>query len=250
MADLKDQLTKFDTGLSLLRRRRDVVADILEQERSKRRDFIQNNPGDEIPAEIRHAISIAELDAKSTDEEIGEYEVHIRDLRLAIDQEGDRASREEEAARLEISAKNVDAAGAELKMALASVAKIVRKIEAEIPADVVVMDLGPNDRPARHDRHGPATASELVAMIVAEGLANLAPHVFETKYGYESFLRRYFELEKAQPEWRSYNPPGPAADTAAATRLVISDRLRARAEAIRAGEVVESAWPSVATAAE
>ncbi|TIR16168.1 MAG: hypothetical protein E5X33_29725 [Mesorhizobium sp.] len=72
-------------------------------------------------------------------------------------------------------------------------------------------------------------------MIVAEGLASVAPQIFEMKYGYESYLQRFFDLDKAKPEWRSYNLPGPAGDAVSATRLVISDRLRAQALAMRAG---------------
>lgn len=247
LVELKDQLNKFDTGLSQLQKRREVVADILEQGRARRRDFIRDNPGVEIPAEVRHSVATAEIDAKSTDEEIAEYESHMRDLRSAIEQESGRVSREEEAARLEAIAKNIDAAGVELKAALASVAKIVDKIEAEIPTDVVVIELGSNDRPQHRDQHGSATSSELVAMVVAEGLADVAPQLFEMKYGYESFLQRFFELEKARPEWRSYNLPGPAHDAVSATRFVISDRLRAQAEAIRAGDAVRR---GLATAAE
>ncbi|RWM29793.1 hypothetical protein [Mesorhizobium sp.] len=247
LADLKDQLTKFEAGLLQLQKRRDVVSDILEQGRGKRRDFIRDNPGAETPAEIRHAISIAEIDAKGTDEEITEYHAHIQELRSAIDQEGERVAREEEAARLEAIAKSVDAAGAELKAALASVAKVVSKIEAEIPTDVVILDLGSNDRPSHRDQSGPATPSELVAMIVAEGLAHQAPQLFEMKYGYESYLQRFFDLKKEQPEWRSYNLPGPAHDAVSATRFVISNRLRAQAEAIRAGDAVRR---GLATAAE
>jgi hypothetical protein len=236
VARITDQIEKFTSGLQRLERRHEAAAEILEQGRDKRRDFIRDNPGVDVPAEIRRAISKAEEDEKLTTEEIAEYQAQLVELRNTLAFETERSRRDGIASDLEADAKAIDAAAADLKAALDAVAKAVNAIQRAIPADTPIIDFDFHDRPKYRNQRGPATPSEMTAMIVAEGLAAVSPQLFDVKFGYEAFLPRFFELDATVPTWRSELSPEPGVDAATATKMVITDRLRALARETRAGQ--------------
>ena len=236
-AQISELIGKFSDGLEQLRQRRSVVADLLEAARSKRREFIAKNPGEEVPSELRHSISIAEIDAKSTDEEILEYEAQIAEQEAALLYEQKRGEREAAAERLKAIAKAADAAGADLKTAVAAVAKACAALDAALPDDLAILDFAWHQgRPPHRTERGPASRREIVSMVLSEAIAHAVPTSFDVEYGYRSQLVRMFDLA-GQPAFKIDHEPAPAVDAAAATRRVITDRLRRRAEQILAGNL-------------
>lgn len=221
-----------------LRKKRDVVQKLLDGHKSALRDFVRANPSEDIPAELRHSLSIAKLHLESLGETLAEGDEQLVELRQALVFEQERGEREAAAAKLEAVAKAIDAAGADLKAAMAAAGKAAAAIEKALPDDLVVFELHDESygkRPRYRTERGPVSRREMVAMILAEGLVHVAPDAFDTKYGYEQRLVRFFNLA-GNPVFKVDLRPDVSVDAATAARQVISDRLRARAAAILAGE--------------
>lgn len=236
---LKDQLEKFESGLGHLRRREILVADLLEKGREKRRTFIRDNPGIEVPPEIRHAIGAAEGDARATAEEIIEYEQQIADLRAALVREEDRVAREADAKTVEDMATAIDQQVApELEKSMAALRKAAEAFLAIVPEDLKLVESRSWARARGHAREyaDHFDRQELLAGVVAEMIYAVAPSLFDRGKTYDTDLaiRRMFNLDAAVPTTRFDGAPPAALPDA--HRALVSDRLRARAAAIRSGQ--------------
>ncbi|MDI6025623.1 hypothetical protein QBK99_05320 [Corticibacterium sp. UT-5YL-CI-8] len=235
---IADQLGKFESGLDTLQRRRQIVDDLLTKAREKRRDFISENPGTEVPGEIRHAITIAELDAKSTGEEIEEYRTHITELQAALVVARERQAREAAAMELNEAAKRVDTLENDMRKAasaLTSAAGSVLRVLDDYP-DLV--QARPWSFPEEHDRraHDHFAGADLVGAVIAELLFRGVPEVFDRgQYDSSVTLRRMDAITAPVPSMRFDGLTPPAVEKPAS--VLISERLRARAAAIVAGEL-------------
>lgn len=240
VAKFQDLLAKFEAGLDQLQKRRVVVGDLLEQGREKRRAFIRDNPGIEVPAELRHAIGAAEGDARATAEEIAEYEAQISELRDGLVHERQRGAREEAAKADEALADFVDREfGPELAKAIAIVSKAVTAFSTKIPEGIAIVEAREWSRDPHHPRRFADSFSreEILGAIIAEAIFEAAPAVFEhlsSIHGRQQVLRRMFDLNEPIPTTRSDGTPPPVVRNA--HRTLLSDRLRARAAATRNGE--------------
>ncbi|WP_378948045.1 hypothetical protein [Mesorhizobium sp. ANAO-SY3R2] len=237
---LKDQIGKFETGLEQLKRREIVVADLLEKGREKRRAFIRDNPGVEVPSEIRHAIGAAESDASSTAEEISEYQEQLKDLRAALELEEATAAKEVAAKIDEDMADAIDRQVApEFKKAMAVLRTAVEAFYAIVPEGLELVESRTWSRVPNHARRHADHFSrdELLRAIVAEHIYEAAPKMFDSGRSYDSehSLSRVFNLTAEVPTMRLDGSPPAAVPNA--HRPLISDRLRARAAAIRSGQV-------------
>ncbi|AWC22216.1 hypothetical protein CO731_01672 [Aminobacter sp. MSH1] len=237
---LKEQIGKFEVGLEQLKRREILVADLLEKGREKRRAFIRDNPGIEVPAEIRHAISVAEDDAQSTKEEIGEYEIQLADLAAALIREQDNATKETAAKADEEMATAIDQqVGPELKKAMAALRTAVEAFYAIVPEELQLVESRTwsraPDNARKHADH--FSRDELLSAVVAEMIYEIAPSLFDRGKTYDTDLaiRRMFDLAAEVPTMR-LDGAAPAA-VPNTHRTLISDRLRARAAAVLSGQI-------------
>lgn len=240
IAKLSDLVGKFERGLETLQRRRGVVDDMLAKAKERRRAFIQENPGQEIPAEIRHAITTAEIDARSTAEEIEEYELQLCQQRAELVSAREQYAREEAAAALEATASGVDKAAADLAAAMKTAGRAIKALRAILPetSPFEISEYG--GRPRNRGERDEATSREALAMIVAESLAREAPDLFDRiniEHARAEALFRFFDLQQEPGYHSDTAPEAPALDAAAAAKVLISDRLRTTAREIKAGRL-------------
>ena len=233
-----DQLAKFQSGLDTLQRRSQVVDDLLTKAREKRRDFIAANPGVEVPAETRHAITIAEIDAKSTAEEIEEYRAHIAELESALVAAREREARQVVAGELNNAAKRVDALEGDMRKAasaLSAAASSVLRILDDYPDLVQARPWSwPEEHRRRHHDH--FAGGDLVGAVMAELLFGGVPEAFEVgAFGRSVVLRRMDAITAPVPSMVFEGETPPAVEKPAS--VLISERLRARAAATVSGEL-------------
>lgn len=239
VSTIQEQLSKFEAGLAQLVKRRIVVADLLKEGREKRRAFIGQNPGVDVPAELRHGISAAEGDAKATMEEIAEYEAQISALREALVHVRQQGIREEAAKADEALADFVDGEfGPEIAQAIAIMNKAVTGFWSKIPEGIAVVEAREWSRDFHHPRRFADTFNreEILGAIIAEAVFEAAPAVFEhlsSIHGRQQVLLRMFDLTEPVPTMKSDGTPPPVVRNA--HKVLLSDRLRARAAATRNG---------------
>lgn len=240
IAKLKDMIAKTESAIEKTTVRRGVSEKLLGEYKEKRRAALRDDP-ENLPAELRHSIDIAERDLIATDEEIADLQESLTELQEGLVAAEEKKAGEKSAATLEAVAGKVDAAAADLEVAMKAVAKAAKALEAALPPTLAVYEQTGHERPKDREERGPATPREIVSATVAEALIAVVPEVFDQPrafYGYEQVLRRFFHLSADRPAYRTDESPqsGDGLPARTAAQKLISDRLRARAAAIRAGE--------------
>ncbi|MER8553615.1 hypothetical protein NKH37_15740 [Mesorhizobium sp. M1217] len=233
------EIQKFENAIAKIDAKIGLTEREIDRHRAARRAHILSDPEAEIPAETRHGLALAEDLLRSTHEERAEMVSGLEELRHAL--VAARAKEEREAAAKvdEALADFVDRELApEVAKAAAALGKACSAYLAKMPEGLAVVESRewsrPRDHARRHADH--FSREELLTAIVAESLFAAAPGLFEHQssvFGRVQTLGRLFDIDKEIPQSRSDGtPPAAIRDPA---RVLLSDRLRARAAAKRAG---------------
>lgn len=235
----RDHIARVEAAIVKITTKIDLTEKEVEKHRAARRDHIRADPGAEIPGEIRHGLDIAERMLVANREERAELDAHLRELQDALASARDQAERDAAAAADEALADFVDREFAPaIANATAAIGKACAAYLARMPEGLAVVESRPWSRPAGHFQSNSSCFSreEILAGILAESLFASVPDAFEaqdTARGYTNVLQRLFEIEQAVPQMFVDGALPPAAGNPA--KLLLSDRLRARAAAKRAG---------------
>jgi hypothetical protein len=176
------------------------------------------------------------------DGDVATYESVVAEIEQMLIAAGERLLaaqsaelRAKNAALLEEIATSVEKHAKELEAVLKPVAAILAKIRMALPKDLAIYSQGA--RPdGREEKSGSASTREIVSALLAESIAHVAPYTFDDGVNFkrQSALFRV-DISDAWPGVRIERSGAPAPASEAA-RLLVVDRLRQRAEAIREGE--------------
>jgi hypothetical protein len=237
--DIEAELGRLQQKLADHQRRRADALLSLAEAQAGRREIL----GEEQQVVEEHSARVRALKTEADDLSsiIDEYQVAIADaatrLRDALTQE----ARAVEADRRQAAASKVDALAPQLQKDVAALAKTVKAMLAAIPADVGLFPAHFMDRPDGRPEVGNRMASgrEAVAAAVAEALMHALPEILD-RYGDDGYRAGLFRLmtpTAQQPRFASDAADYLALPADAAVAALITSRLRASAEQIRAGEV-------------
>ncbi|MES0100902.1 hypothetical protein [Mesorhizobium sp. M0019] len=240
ISKIEADIAQKEAARGELTKKQSLVDKALEEHKTAMRAFVRDNPSLDPPAELRHSVAIARDHLEAIVESIAEGDQQLVDLRTALAATRDQDTRDEAARADEALADFVDKEVApELAKAAAIFGKACAAFMARVPEGLNVVEARSWSReqhhPLRHHDH--FIPAELLRAIVAENLFAAAPDLFEHRssvFGRDQVLARMFGLDRQIPEMRSDGTP-PAAIRDPAT-VLLSDRLRARAAAKRAGQ--------------
>jgi hypothetical protein len=242
-AGIQAELDTLETRKANAERERSDTMQALEEARQARRDVMSAD---------EQTIQAASFKVNELTQKVAALESLIEDASLAIESQLERLreakgreDREAKIAELEAVDGKVEAQTAELAKAVAAVGRIARKMISDIPEEMGIFPLGYYERPQPGERNRPEASSvfasgrEAVAAVIADGLCNVIPEIFDGfsdgHYGYRSALFRVMTPSEARPSFAGKQPSSPL-PTEKAVKALISDRLRGRAASIKAGD--------------
>ena len=233
-AGIEAELKRLENRKSETERRRSEVLQALEEAKVARRSLLDGEPAAIDAASGR----IRSLSAEASDlgELIDELEIAISfasdRLRTATDAEQRRAAANE----LEKIASAVQAFEADLEKAVSALAKTALAMISAIPVDLGVTPGHSARRPENRKEIGMLTGREVISAIVADALAHAAPELFDDFHA-SGYRRALFAItDKTTPAYGASNAPEAPLAASDAIRVLITDRLKARAASILKGE--------------
>lgn len=250
---IEAQIAQLEASRLELAKKKSDVEKVLDEQKATMRAFVRDNPSLDPPAELRHSVASARDHLEVIVESIAEGDEQILDLRAGLAVARDQEERDQTAKADEALADFVDKEFApELAKAVAIIGKACTAYLAKVPEGLAVVESREWSREQHHPfrHHDHFTRSELLRAIVAEYLFANAPDLFEHRsslHGRDQVLARMFGIDQQIPEMRSDGTPPPAVRDP--SRVLLSDRLRARAAAKRVGEpAAPDALPAPASA--
>ncbi|MFA7413669.1 MAG: hypothetical protein WC048_04220 [Rhizobium sp.] len=235
-ASIEGELKRLADRKTEAERKRSEVLQALEEARQARRDVLDGEQA---------AIDAASAKLKALQTEAGDLADLIADIEAAIESASDRfrQAREHEArnaaaSQMESVAAKVDGQTAELEKAVKQLAKAARGMLNAIPDAVGTFRIYHGDRPEhRQERGDYASGREAVAAALADALAAELPELFDRyrENGYRRALLCVMDPQATQPSYRANFPTEPLPAREVVNALIV-DRLKTRAQAIRAGE--------------
>ncbi|HCL64482.1 MAG TPA: hypothetical protein DIC56_06465 [Rhizobium sp.] len=235
-ASIEAELKRLADRKADAERRRSEVLHALDEARQARRDVLDADDA---------AIAAASGKLKALQVEATDLAELVTDLEAAIEAASERFRRAREnearqtaAAQLEAIAAKVDGQTTELEKAAKALAKAARGMLNAIPDAVGTFRIYHGDRPEhRQERGDYASGREAVAAALADALAAELPELFDRyrENGYRRALLCVMDPQATQPSYRANVPTEPLPAREVVNALIV-DRLKTRAQAIRAGE--------------
>lgn len=234
------QIAQLEAARVELTKKQSTVEKLLDEHKTAMRAFVRDNPSLDPPVAIRQSVADARDHIEAIIESIAEGDEQLRALRAELAAARDQEERNDAAKADEALAGFIDNEFApELAKAAAIIGKACAAYLAKVPDGLAIAEsrswARPRDHARRHAHH--FSRKELLAAIVAEQIFAVAPALFEERSSTserDHVLARMFGLDHEIPTMRlDGSPPAPVGDPA---RVLLSDRLRARAAARRTGE--------------
>lgn len=178
VAALEGEIDALTKRRDALQTKFDASANLLDLARIDRRNFLIN--GDDADAAAAQkfdaAIAASDRDVTALRDALTEIDSRLTDARQRLEMARDGDEREQRAAAWERAADDISKRAAALEAATDALAIALSDFTKAIPDDIgLVMDhsgFAPNS---------PATAAQLAAAIVGQGLCMTAPDLFETR---------------------------------------------------------------------
>ncbi|MHA6687707.1 hypothetical protein [Mesorhizobium sp. A556] len=239
ISKIEKQIAQFEAQRAELEKKKTIVEQLLAEHKTTMRAFVRDNPTLDPPAELRHPVSIARDHLEAITESMTEADEQLIELRSALISARDQAERDTAADADEALADFVDREFAPaIATATAAISKACTAYLARMPEGLAVVESRPWARPLGHPRSNADryNRNEILAAILAESLFAAAPDAFEAQdsaRGRTHILQRLFSLDQTVPQTFVEEALPAAARNPA--KLLLSDRLRARAAAKRAG---------------
>lgn len=234
-AEIVNLKTRHDT---LDKRRADAEAK-LQAVKTARRNVLSGDPSADL-GNLNRDVRDAEDEIETLDGVLFDLREQLADAETRLTIAKDQGERTKVAKQLEAMASAFDAGAAELASAIALVEKAARKMVDVLPETLHVVDF----RTELPD--GQTERERLVASILAEGIAKALPFAVTSRmwgakgsYAHLADLRRAFSIA----EDSLTTEPGTSellvepTDVKSAAAVIVSDRLRSRAQRVVAGEI-------------
>jgi hypothetical protein len=231
---IEDEILTLTTKRTDIDARRAAAVKVADEAREQRKIALIDSSETSIDP-FNDEITRQEGVVGTCDSVVAEIDQMLDAARLRLEAARSADLRAKNAMTLEEVATTVEKHAGELEVALKPVAAILAKIRKALPENVAIYN--PANRPeGRTEKDYHASSREIVSALLAEAIAHVAPYTFdeETNYNRENALFRVV-VDEWEPGVRFRERRDPSSASAAA-RLLVGDRLRQRATAIRDGK--------------
>lgn len=235
IVSIENALANLATRRETLEARKADAVARLDAARSARKNALASDTAADLTSHTR-TVRECEDEIETLDGVLGDLAEQVTAQQLELAEAKDADVRAGAARQLEKIATAFDKAAAEMEGAMESLGRAAAAMVAALPETLKVVDFADYPPTGQNERE------RLVAVIVAEGIAKVFPAAIPTEFwgarhgvGHIAGMTRHFDLDGDKVRTYASAVEIPSHSAREAAGMLVSDRLRKRAELIVAG---------------